>query len=121
LYLDELEIANSREYFFAKIPVKDRFDTASTTWAECLMNGNWSVYYRTLDGSHTGVYQNVDRGASAAKYGFVDLDNPVVAKQIEAEIFKARPSGYEEKLEQIAQKQLLTEEKTPFQKKFNSL
>jgi hypothetical protein len=44
-----------------------------------------------------------------------------VAKQIEAEIFTARPSGYEEKLEQVAQKQLLTEEKTPFQKKFDSL
>ncbi len=58
LYLQELEIARSREYFFAELPVTDRFGTTTMSWAECVMNGNWGVYYRTLDGEHIGVYQN---------------------------------------------------------------
>ncbi len=121
LYTQELEIAKSRKYFFAKIPVTDRFGSPSMIWAECLMNGNWSVYYRTMDGSHMGVYQNVERGSGPAKFAFVDVVDEIATKQIETEVFAARPEGYQEKLEQIAKKQLSTDDKTELQKKYDSL
>ena len=69
LYVAELGIASSREYFFAKIPVHDSLDIKYEKWAECLMNGNWSVYYRTLDGSYTGTYENTSP-SGAPKYAF---------------------------------------------------
>ncbi|MBX7255011.1 MAG: hypothetical protein K1Y02_01525 [Candidatus Hydrogenedentes bacterium] len=121
LYTQELEIAKARKYFFAKIPVSDRFGTPSMMWAECLMNGNWSVYYRTLDGSHMGVYQNTERGSGPAKFAFMDVADEVAMKQIETEVFAARPEGYEEKLEQIAKKQLATDDRTELQKKYDAL
>ncbi|HRK23159.1 MAG TPA: hypothetical protein PLX06_15175, partial [Fimbriimonadaceae bacterium] len=99
LFVTELEISQSREYFFAKLPVVDRFGTNSNIWAECVMNGNHGVYYRTLDGAHIGVYQNV-AADGPAKYTFIDMktDSPQ-ARQVEAEIFASRTPGFEEKLE----------------------
>lgn len=121
LYAQELEIAKARKYFFAKIPVMDRFGTPSMAWAECLMNGNWSVYYRTLDGAHMGVYQNTERGSGPAKFAFIDVLDEIAMKQIETEVFAARPEGYQEKLEQIAKKQIATDDKSELQKKYDSL
>jgi hypothetical protein len=120
LMQQELQIAKSREYFFAKLPVVDRFGTRSMAWAECVMNGNWGVYYRTLDGQHIGVYQNT-AADGPARYDFLDFKDSAVAKQIEAEIFASRTPGYEEKLELLAQKQLITDERSDLQKKFDSL
>ncbi|MDZ4860662.1 MAG: hypothetical protein SGI88_16925 [Candidatus Hydrogenedentes bacterium] len=121
LYLAELEISQSREYFFAKLPVTDRFGTHSNIWAECVMNGNHGIYYRTLDGAHIGIYQNVAQDGPA-KYTFIDLktDSPE-ARQLEAEIFAARTPGYEAKLELLAQRQLVTDGKSDLQKKMDSL
>ena len=121
LYLAELEISQSREYFFAKLPVVDRFGTKTNSWAECVMNGNHGVYYRTLDGLHTGVYQNT-AAEGPAKYSFTDMavDSPA-AKEIEAEVFAARTPGYEQKIELLAQKQLVVDDKSDLQKKFDSL
>lgn len=121
LYVTELEISQAREYFFAKLPVTDRFGTRTNVWAECVMNGNHGVYYRTLDGAHIGVYQNV-ASDGPAQYKFIDMkgDTPA-AKQIEAEIFASRTPGYEEKIELLAQKQILVDDKSNLQKKFDSL
>jgi hypothetical protein len=120
LYQQELDIARAREYFYARIPVADRFGTNTMSWAECVMNGNWSVYYRTLDGQHVGVYQNVAT-AGPPRYGFIDAPDEMAAKQIEAEIFASRTPGFEEKLEQLAQKQIERDERTPLQRNFESL
>ena len=44
-----------KSYFFANLPVTDKFGSPHLKWAECLMIGNWAVYYRTLDGKHIGT------------------------------------------------------------------
>ncbi|MCC6487872.1 MAG: hypothetical protein IT364_10265 [Candidatus Hydrogenedentes bacterium] len=120
LYLQELEIARAREYFFAKLPVTDRFGTTTMGWAECVMNGNWGVLYRTLDGKHIGIYQNVE-ASGTPKYALIDIKDENAASNIEAQIFASRTPGFEDKLEQLAQKQLVTDERTPLQKNFESL
>lgn len=121
LYLAELEISQSREYFFAKLPVVDRFGTKSTSWAECVMNGNHGVYYRTLDGQHVGVYQNTAT-EGPAKYEFFDMKpDSDSARLLQSQIFAARTPGFEEKIEMLAQRQLVVDDKSDLQKKFDSL
>lgn len=119
-YSKELAIAGSREYFFAKVPVRDRFGTQSLKWAECLMNGNWSVYYRTLDGANIGVYENVSDTA-AVRYEFREDFAADVKNSIEETIFASRTPGFEDRLRVLAEKQLVIDPKTPFQKVFDSL
>lgn len=120
LYNKELEIASDREYFFAKVPVTDRYGTTTQQWAEAVMNGNWSVYFRTLDGRFIGSYENVGRGG-ATRYVFRQDLPPAVQKQIEQEIIASRVPGYEEQLRILAEKQIVTEPGTPFQRTFDSL
>lgn len=120
LYIQELEIGRSREYFFARLPVTDRFGTTTMSWAECVMNGNWGVYYRTLDGEHVGVYQNTAAQGSP-DFDFIDVSDESARSNIEAQIFASRTEGFEEKIELLAQKQLVVDPRTPFQKDFESL
>ena len=120
LYQRELEIAASSEYFFAKIPVKDEFGSDVMKWAECLMNGNWSVYYRTLDGKNIGVFENVTE-AGQAEWRFVETLVPHVQKEIELTIFASRVPDFEEKLAVIAGKENLTETRSGMQRVFDSL
>lgn len=120
LYIQELEIARSREYFFARLPVTDRFGTTTMSWAECVMNGNWGVYYRTLDGEHVGVYQSTAAQGSP-DFNFIDVSEESARSNIEAQIFASRTEGFEEKIELLAQKQLVVDPRTPFQKNFESL
>ncbi len=49
------------------------------------------------------------------------MGDETAQKNIEAQIFASRTEGYEEKLELLAKKQLVIEDRTPFQKKFESL
>lgn len=120
LYLDELEIARSREYFFARLPVTDRFGTTKMSWAECVMNGNWGVYYRTLDGEHVGVYQNT-AASGTPHFSFIDVRDETGRANLEAQIFASRTEGYEEKLELLAKRQLVYDDRTPLQRNFESL
>ena len=120
LYQKELNIAASREYFFARIPVTDRIGNKSMKWAECVMNGNWSVYYRTLDGKNVGAYQNTV-ATGAPKYDFVEDLPGGVQKRIEEEVFKARTPDYLDKVSVLAQQEVATQEGTSFQRVFNSL
>jgi hypothetical protein len=120
LYIQELEIGRSREYFFARLPVTDRFGTTTMSWAECVMNGNWGVYYRTLDGEHVGVYQSTATHGSP-DFKFIDVRDESARSNIEAQIFASRTEGFEEKLELLAKKQLVVDDRTPFQKNFESL
>ena len=120
LYLAELGIASAREYFFAKIPLHDTLGNVQYRWAECLMNGNWSVYFRTLDGSHVGSYENVAVGG-APDYKFREDLTEGVRAEISEQITAARVEGYEDKILVLQGKTAITETETPLQKKFSSL
>jgi hypothetical protein len=120
LFLKELEIAESREYFYARIPVEDRYGGRHMKWAECLMNGNWSVYYRTLDGKHIGIYENVGT-AQTPEYAFVQFLPAAVEKSIETQIVNSRTPGWEEKVRLLADKQELITSETEWQRWFSSL
>ena len=120
LYQREMEIASTKVYFFANIPVFDKFGSRHNKWAECLMLGNWGVYYRTLDGKNVGVYENVAE-SGPPQYGFrEDLDSHA-QKEIEGRIFDARVEGYEAKLKVLADKQLVRKSESDFQRTFDSL
>ncbi len=120
LYLRELEIAESQKYFFARIPVRDRFGVVTNKWAECVMNGNWSVYYRTLDGRNIGVYANTAE-TGAPRYEFVE-DFPREAQtHIQEQIFANRTPGYQERIQVLAQQEVELERGTAWQRVFDSL
>lgn len=120
LFLKELEIAESREYFFASIPVEDRYGGRHMKWAECVMNGNWSVYFRTLDGRHIGIYENVGT-AETPNYTFVQFLPSAVEKSIETQIVNSRTPGWESKVRLLADKQELIGSETDWQRWFSSL
>jgi len=120
LYLSELAIASSREYFFARIPVKDELGNTYYTWAECLMNGNWSVYFRSIDEKIVGSYENT-AGSGPPKYEFrQDLPEGMRVDIIEA-LEAARPANWEEKFKDLQEKQAIYDNKTALQRNFNSL
>ncbi len=120
LYLKELEIASCQEYFFARLAVTDEFGNKTKKWAECLMNGNWSVNYRTLDGKNIGIYLN----QNSADTPLWDLkeDYPArVKKEIEDSIVASRVEGFEEKVRILAEKELAAQDGTEWQRNFDSL
>lgn len=120
LYVAELGIASSREYFFAKIPVHDSLGTSTLQWAECLMNGNWSVYFRTIDGLHVGSYENAN-ASGAADYRFREDLPANIQADIASQIDASRVEGFEEKIAVLQGKTAIHENQTPIQKKFSSL
>jgi uncharacterized membrane-anchored protein YhcB (DUF1043 family) len=120
LYLAELGISSSREYFFAKIPVHDKLGTVVLKWAECLMNGNWSVYFRTIDGSHIGSYENA--GASGApRYEFRENLPSNIQADIESQIAASRVDGYEDKIAVLQSKASIHDTRSKVQRRFSSL
>jgi len=120
LYLAELGIASSREYFFARIPVHDQLDIVRYIWAECLMNGNWSVYYSTIDGKHVGSYENA-AGSGPPRYEFREELPGGMRGDISDAIKASRVQGYEEKVAVLQQKQKIYDDKTRMQTSFSSL
>ncbi|MCX5757036.1 MAG: hypothetical protein NTU83_00715 [Candidatus Hydrogenedentes bacterium] len=122
LYLKELDIAACTAYFFAHIPVTNKINEREVKWAECLMKGNWAVYFRTVDGKNTGSYENTAQPGEAPHYEFRELLPGPIRKQIEDEIFASRTPGFENKVKALAEKQTVMEgPETQFQKVFNSL
>ena len=84
------------------------------------MNGNWSVYFRTIDDKIVGSYENT-AGAGPPVYQFrQDLPEGMRADIIEA-IEAARPEGWEEKFRDLETKQAIYQSTTPLQKNFSSL
>lgn len=120
LYLSELAIASSREYFYARIPVRDTLGNTNYKWAECLMNGNWSVYFRTLDGSIVGSYENV-AGSGPPRYEFRQDVQSELRSDIVAAIESARPEDWKQKFDVLLEKEKIYEAKTPLQKTLDSL
>ena len=120
LYLAELGIASSREYFFARIPVHDQLDNIRYVWAECLMNGNWSVYYSTIDGKHVGSYENA-AGSGPPRYEFREELPGGMRGDISEAIKASRVEDYEEKVAVLHQKQKIYDNKSKMQTSFSSL
>ena len=120
LYIAELGIASSREYFFAKIPIHDSLDVQYEKWAECLMNVNWSVYYRTLDGTYVGTYENTSP-SGAPKYAFREDLPESLKSDISAQLSAARPDDYDAKYKILMGKEAIHDNETNLQKKFSSL
>lgn len=121
LYQKEMEIAATKSYFFACLPVTDRLGAKYTKWSECLMVGNWGVYYRSLDGKNIGVYENVATPGLPAQYVFREDLDEVQKKEIEARVFEARTEGFEEKVKMLAERQLIQQGESGFQRAFDSM
>ena len=120
LYMAELGIASSREYFFARIPIHDKLGNINYKWAECLMNGNWSVYFRTIDGKHIGSYENAV-GSGPPRYEFREDLPGGIRSDILNDIKASRVGDYKEKIAVLEQKQKIYETKSKYQVGFNSL
>ncbi len=121
LYLREMEIAQGSDYFFAKLRVTDEFGNKTAKWAECLMQGNWAVIYRTLDGKNIGEYINLAAPGEPVRWGFRESLGKDAVSQLEQKIFANRVEGFEEKIAVIATKQLASEDGNAFQRAFDSL
>lgn len=120
LYLDELAISQSQEYFYSKVPVVDSYGSRVLKWAECIMQGNHQVVYRTFDGKNIGVFKNTGTGADPV-WGFDENFPPAARKELEARVINNRVEGYEKKIQALAERQLSLEPETGFQRVFGSL
>ncbi len=120
LYLAELGISSSREYFYARIPIHNKVGDTVYRWAECLMNGNWSVYFHTIDGKVVGSYENA-AGSGPPRYEFrEDLPGGMRSDILDA-IKAARPGDFKEKIAVLQQKQKIYETRSRYQTDFDSL
>lgn len=120
LYLKELAVAAGEEYFFARLTVRDEFGNLSKKWAECLMRGNWAVYYRTLDGKNVGVYKNLSDG-DTPHWGYVQDLPAGTRSEVEEMVFASRVDGFEEKVLALAEKEVALQSETPWQRAYGSL
>ncbi len=120
LHLKENELARSNDYFFARLPVTDRYGHSEKTWAECLMRGNWGVYYRTLDGKNIGSYENIGDSVTP-RWGFKENLPEEVKSSIEAYIINARVPDFEGQIQVIAERELENHEDTEWQLIYSSL
>lgn len=120
LYLDELAIAESNTYFFAKVPVEDNLGNSFQRWAECVMNGNKSVFYQTIDGKHVGVFENVNTAGGPKDYQFNDDITGAEKKRVVEAIKSARTEDYREKIAILEGKQSLIEARSGIQRAFSA-
>ncbi len=120
LHLAENELARANDYFFARIPVADRYGHRELRWAECLMRGNWGVYYRTLDGKNIGSYENLGTSGSP-KWGFKENLPEELQFSIESYIVNARVPDFEGQIQVIAERELSDEEETQWQLVYSSM
>lgn len=120
LYLKELELARANDYFFACVPVTDRFGHTSMCWAECLMRGNWAVYYRSLDGKGIGSFENTGT-TETPRWGFRQDLSEDTRLAIEAHIVSARIPDFEGHLQRLAERELKAQKDTPWQRVYSSM
>jgi len=119
VYVKELQIAAAQEYFFANLPLTDRYGNRAEKWAECVMEGNSAVYYRSLDGLNAGIYRNTG-SAETPSWQFCEVVEPKEQEVITAKIAPLRIDGYEQKA-QLLTGQAVGKSKTPIKRIFSSL
>jgi hypothetical protein len=120
MYLKEMEIASSQEYFFAKVPVTDKLGTRTRKWAECLMQGNWAVRFRTLDGENVGSFENVGTAANP-QWGVKEFADPAAQREVAALIAAKRTPNFEEAVALLIEKEKKAQGSSDRQRKFDSL
>jgi hypothetical protein len=120
IFQREMEIASTKEYFFARVPVTDKFGSVEAKWAECLMMGNWAVYYRTLDGKNIGIYEDIAE-EGPPRYGFKEDMPPHVQKEVEEMIVSSRVEDYQAKVKVLAEKEAVRSGDTSMQQLYDSL
>lgn len=120
LYLRELEISRSNEYFFAKIEVTGDLGVKEKKWAECLMRGNWGVYYRTLDGKNVGVFENLGT-LETPRWGLRENLPDETRSGIEAAVIASRVKDFENKVKLLAEREKADQGGTAWQLNYNSL
>ncbi|MCK5863300.1 MAG: hypothetical protein KAH38_12500 [Candidatus Hydrogenedentes bacterium] len=120
VYLREMELARASEYFFANVAVTDRYGARSLKWAECLMRGNWAVYYRTLDGANIGSFENVGT-QDVPQWGFREDMPEGVQQSIEAHIVNSRIPDFAGQAQLLAERELANQEGTSWQRTYSSL
>ncbi len=120
LYLKELEIAAAQDYFFARLPVTDAVGNAVTRWAECVMQGNRAVLYRTLDGKNIGRFENLAESGTPF-WGFRETLPAKMRQEIETTIVTSRSEGYAEQIEILSMREIQAQQETSFQSAFSSL
>jgi len=122
LYTQELQIAASSSYFFAKLPLTNGLGQREMKWAECLMRGNWAVYYRSIDGKNVGIYRNISGPNQVPEYAFIESLPGPVKKQVSDEVVASRVEDFEEKFKVVAQKQdIIDGHENSLQRVFQSL
>lgn len=121
IYLEELNVSQSSEYFFARLGVQDEFGNRAFKWAECLMQGNWGVLYRTLDGKNIGVFTDISGGEGSPRWGFKEALSKDSTRELEDRIISSRVDDWESKVAVLAEKQLASEDGTSWQRNFESL
>jgi hypothetical protein len=84
------------------------------------MNGNWSVYWRTIDGLHVGSYEDIS-GTNAKEYAFLEGLPATVQAEIGDQVTAARGDDFADQLIILQSKQAVYETKTPQQRVFDSL
>jgi len=120
LYLSELAIAQGQEYFFAKLTVTDQYGAKVQKWSECLMQGNWTVLYRSLDGKNIGTFENIAT-ADNPVWGYRENLPENVRKSIEDNIVLKRVPDWQDKVAVLAGKQIAQDGENGFQRAFSSL
>lgn len=98
VYLKELQAASAQEYFFANVPLTDQLGNQANKWAECVMEGNYAVYYRSLDGINIGVYRNSGT-IDNPSWKFFEETEPLRQQALSQKIAALRVKGYEEKVQ----------------------
>ncbi len=116
----ELAIADETIYFFARLKVENEFGVHERKWCECLMLGNWRVYFRSLDGKNIGTYENLSTEQTPI-WGVRQGYAKDVMLRIEDAIVAARTPDYESKIAVLAEKELAVDQRTPLQRHFDSL
>lgn len=120
LYRNELAVAGEKAYFFARLTVENEFGVSEQKWCECLMQGNWGVFFRSLDGKNIGVYKNVANEQTPI-WGVEQAESRDLAARIEDDIVAARVPDYEQKVAVLAEKELSADSRTPMQRNYDSL
>lgn len=121
IYLEELAVSQASEYFFARLGVRDEYGNRAFKWAECLMQGNWGVLYRTLDGKNIGVFTDLSNGEGAVRWGYKEDFSKQSVRELEDRIIASRVDDWESKVAILAEKQLAAQEGTSWQRNFESL
>ena len=110
LYREQLELATTQRWFLVQLGV-DTPDGKERKWAECVNQGLWTVYFRTLDGKNVGQCVNTSL-AGVPDYQLVTEIGKALKQQIIDTVVSARPVDFEERVTAVAGQAVLAKKRT---------